>query len=317
MATVQDKGVLQASIRADLADNNAGLISAADVRENMDNAVESIAHIVANSNFNSVNPFQTSVRAAIVGSAQGLFIAESGVQFSSVGGNQEGDNIQLVPYPGNDAVDHNLLANLTIGDVHTQYLNVNGQRQMQGNLGLDNYWLNSEGNDGSNSSSDKGLKFVSVDDNNETLHVGYKTNTQFDYDNSQMRSSKGVAKAWVTFDAHALSDPTPGPIVVNASFNIADIQSTGDGKFVIYFKDSIPLPYVAIGSSNSTTDNSSNVDFDLNTVGVIERATNYVTFVVRNDNGEYVNSKVNDLVIFGLSHDNEQPDSLATTTSAP
>ena len=132
-----------------------------------------------------------------------------------------------------------------------------------------------------------------------------------------MNSAKGVAKAWVSFDAHALSDATPGAITVNSSFNVSNIQTTGDGKFVIYFKNNIPVPYVAIGSSNSTTDNSAAVDFDLNTVGIVERATNYLTFVIRNDNGEYVNAKVNDLVVFGLSDDNEQVDPLVTTTPAP
>ena len=180
MATIQDKSVLQESIRTDLADNNAGLISAQDVRDNMDNIVESIAHIVANSNFNSDFPFQNSIRAEIVGGSHGLFIAESGVQFSSVG--DPTNNIQYVPYPGNEGVDHNLLANLTVGDVHTQYMNVNGQRQMEGNLGLDTYWLNSEGNDGLNTSNDKGLQFESVDANSETVHVGHKTKLEFDHD---------------------------------------------------------------------------------------------------------------------------------------
>lgn len=314
MATVQDKSVLQNAIQTDLADNNAGLISAEDVRENMDNIVESMAHIIANSDFaTDGNAFQSNVRAQIVGGSHGLFIADSGIKFNSIGG----DNIQYVPYPGNSGVRHDLLANLTTSDDHTQYVNVNGQRQMQGNLGLDNYWVNSEGNDGSNTSSDKGLQFESVDASNETVHVGYKTKVEFDQDNSHMNSAKGVAKAWVSFDAHALSDPTPGSITVNSSFNISNIQTTGDGKFVIYFKNNIPVPYVAIGSSNSTTDNSAAVDFDLNTVGIVERATNYLTFVIRNDNGEYVNAKVNDLVVFGFSDDNEQVDPLVTTTPAP
>ena len=315
MATVQDKSVLQNAIQTDLADNNAGLISAEDVRENMDNIVESMAHIIANSDFaTDGNAFQSNVRAEIVGGSHGLFIADSGIKFNSIGG----DNIQYVPYPGNSGVRHDLLANLTTSDDHTQYLNVDGRRQMIGNLGLDSNWINSDGNnDGANTSSNKGLQFESVDASNETVHVGSQTKVEFDQDSSHMNSAKGVAKAWVSFDAHALSDPTPGSITVNSSFNISNIQTTGDGKFVIYFKNNIPVPYVAIGSSNSTTDNSAAVDFDLNTVGIVERATNYLTFVIRNDNGEYVNAKVNDLVVFGLSDDNEQEDPLVTTTPAP
>lgn len=312
--TIQEKGILITNISTDLADNNAGLISAEDVRENMKDTVESIESIVSKGNFNSLTPFENSVRAKIVAGSQGVFIAESGVQFASVDPN--GTAIQLVPYPGNDALDHNVMQNLTVGDVHTQYLNTNGQRPMEGNFGLDTYWINSEGNsDGLNvTSANKGVKFESIDSNNETMHVGSKTTVEFDVDASRMTNSKGVAKAWVNFDASALSDLNPGDIVVNASYNIDNIQQgSGDGKFVIYFKEEIPVPYVAIGNSNSTTDNDSAEDFDLNSVGIIERTSTYISFVVRNDNGEYVNAKVNDLVIFGLSHADETPD----TTAAP
>ena len=87
MATVQDKSVLQNAIQTDLADNNAGLISAEDVRENMDNIVESMAHIIANSDFaTDGNAFQSNVRAQIVGGSHGLFIADSGIKFNSIGG---------------------------------------------------------------------------------------------------------------------------------------------------------------------------------------------------------------------------------------
>lgn len=322
MATVQDKSVLQNAIQTDLADNNAGLISAEDVRENMDNIVESISHIVANSNMNSVNPFQNSVRAQMVGGSQGLFIAESGVQFPSLGAGtaQNNYNTQIVPYPGNDGVDHNLLANLTIGDVHTQYLNVMGQRQMQGNLGLDTYWLNSEGNSGSGSSDNKGLKFTSVDTDNETMHIGEKTTIEFDSDHSKMNSAKGVAKAWLTFDASS-----GGSISVNSSFNIASIErgidpastNASPGIFIINFKNSIPTPYVAIGQSNGTSNNLNAVDFDYNVVAIVERTSTYLTFVVRNDHGAYVDAKLNDLVVFGLSDANEEADELVTTTPAP
>lgn len=307
MASVKDKAVLQNDIVTALADNNAGLISAQDVRDNMDNIVESMANIVAKSDMNVTNPFQSNVRAKIVAGTNGEFIAESGVRFSSIGG----DNLQLVPYPGNDRVDHNLLDNLAIGDVHTQYLNVNGQRKMEGNLGLDDYWLNSAGNnDGNNATTDRGIQFeyVAVDDI-EKVHIGNKSVIEFDEDASTVNSSKGVAKAWVNFDAS-------NGIVINAGYNIASIQTSADGKFIINFKNPIPVPYVALGNSNSTTGNSNNTDFDLNTVGIVERTTNYVSFVIRNDNGEYVNAKVNDLVIFGLSNDNEIAD-LVTTTQAP
>lgn len=321
MATVQDKFVLQSGIREDLADNNAGLISAADVRENMDNIVESMAHIIANSDFaTDGNAFQGNVRAQTVGGANGLFIADSGVQFVSIGGN----NIQLVPYPGNEGVEHDRLANLTTSDDHTQYIHVNGNRQMEGNLGLDSFWINSDGNSDvqNNPSDEKGLKFVPVDSNNETILVGSKTKVEFGQDFSHMNTAKGVAKAWVSFDASS-----GGAVVADPSFNIDRIErgvnpsnnnSPSPGIFIIHFKNPIPVPYVAMGQSNGTSNNQSVVDFDYNVVAIVERTNTYLTFAVRNDHGAYVDAKINDLVVFGLSDDNEQPDDLtATTTQSP
>ena len=45
--TIRDSGFLLARIEEQLADNNAGLISAADVRNNVGDAVRSINAIVA------------------------------------------------------------------------------------------------------------------------------------------------------------------------------------------------------------------------------------------------------------------------------
>ena len=47
MATMKSSGDLIASISSDLADNNAGLISAQDVRHNMEDTAFSINRIVA------------------------------------------------------------------------------------------------------------------------------------------------------------------------------------------------------------------------------------------------------------------------------
>jgi hypothetical protein len=49
--TVKNTGDLLSSINSDLANNNAGLISADDVRHNMADAVESINLIVSSGDF--------------------------------------------------------------------------------------------------------------------------------------------------------------------------------------------------------------------------------------------------------------------------
>ena len=51
--TVKNTGDLLSSINADLADNNAGLISAEDVRHNLADAVESINLIVSSGDFDT------------------------------------------------------------------------------------------------------------------------------------------------------------------------------------------------------------------------------------------------------------------------
>lgn len=299
--TAKSENILKNDISNAIANNNSGDITAEDVRESMKDIVDSIPLIISEADMNVQYGFEKNVRAKRdeVNNLYGVFIAESGMQFVL-----DNNNIQTVHFPGVENLDHGQLEpNSLLDDDHLQYLNLNGVRPMEGNLGLDNYWLNSEGGINSN---DRGVQFShDATSDVETVHVGSKTIVEFDDDASRIDTSKGVAKAWVSFDAHQLSDSSPGNIIINSSFNISDIQTTGDGKFVIYFKNNIPVPYVAIGSSNSTTDNSAAVDFDLNTVGIVERAANYLTFVIRNDNGEYVNAKVNDLVVFGLSHADE------------
>ena len=61
----------------------------------------------------------------------------------------------------------------------------------------------------------------------------------------------------------------------------------------------VDMDKVAVGNSNSRSDNDAAEDFDVNTVGIVERDANYVTFYVLNDAGNYVDAAVNDLVIFG------------------
>lgn len=294
---VKSQSEIITNIQTELADNNAGLISAYDVRHNMEDLAESVNYIVGSGNFDSTTPFTGSnVRAKITGNQYGKFVAESGILFPNAGGGSEAANTQYVPYPGPANIDHNDLANLTTGDPHTQYVNIDGSHKMTNNLALGTSWVNSSGNTNSLvSSDDRGIKFSYAGTTSELMHVGDKTTINFDLDNSQMFSAKSVAQAWIKFEG------TSGNIVVNSSYNISAINHIDNGYYKIFFNSGTfdNSNYIAVGNSNSTTGSGSPQDFDLNTVGVIERANNYLTFVVRNDNGEYVNARVNDLVVFG------------------
>ena len=79
--TVKNTGDLLSSINGDLADNNAGLISAEDVRHNMADTVESINLIVSSGDFDTTWAFVNDVRAKrnSVTNTGGLFVAESGL----------------------------------------------------------------------------------------------------------------------------------------------------------------------------------------------------------------------------------------------
>lgn len=312
MAIRSASGIIQ-NLNTDLADNNAGLISARDVRENVKDIVDSIPQIVASGDFDATNPFTGSnVRVGIVNNTGGMFIAESGLYFP----NQTGVNggYQYIPYGGPGTISHGDLADLTVGDNHTQYVNINGIRNMVRNFGLGSSWINSSGNnDGLISTmNDRGLKFEYIDSSNETMHVGDKTTVVFDSDDSSMYSAKGVAQAWVNWNGS-------GTMSVNSSYNIKEIERTSTGKFKVYFKDGLfdDASYVAIGSSNSRTDSDSAEDFDINTVGIVERTSTYLTFLVKTSDHTagltYVDAAVNDLVVYG-NHSGVTPDASVTLT---
>lgn len=289
---IRSKNDIVSNINTDLADNNAGLISAADVRENMKDVVESINTIVGSGNFDSETPFTgANVRAKISNGQFGEFIAESGIRFPNAVG-----ELQIVPYPGPSGISHNDLDDLDIGNVHPQYMHVNGWNKMVGNLPMGEKWINSSGNvDLLGTMNDRGFQFEYVDGSNETIHVGNKSTVEFDTDNSKMSTAKGVAQAWINFNGS-------GNMAINSSYNIEKLQRTGSpGKFKVFFKFNTfaDANYVAIGNSNSRSDNDAAEDFDVNTVGIVDRQPEYVTFYVLNDAGQYVDAAVNDLVIFG------------------
>jgi hypothetical protein len=287
---ILSKSVIKANIQSELADNNAGNISASDVRHNMVDTVDSINNIVANGDFDTTNPFVGSdVRAKIDTNGNfGAFIAESGVIYP-YGGRQ------LEAYPGTDGISHNDLSNLTVGNPHTQYIHTNGQNKMEANLAMDTFWINSSGATQIASSNDRGLKFQYINSNSEHVRVGNKTTVKYDIDNSTMNSAKGVAQAWVNFNGS-------GNMSIRSSYNVSKVQKTGSpGKFKVFFKTGLFTNgnYIAVANSNSRSDNDNAEDFNINTVGIVERTKDYITFYVLNDAGNYVDASVNDLVVFG------------------
>ena len=295
--SIQSKTQLLANIQTELADNNAGLISAYDIRHNMEDIVDSINQIVASGDFNATTPFVGNVRAKIVSNAGGLFIAESGVNFPNGGGTQ------YVAYPGPEGLQHNTLSGLGVGDPHVQYLNVNGGRTMTNNFGTGSNWINSSGNSQIASSNNRGLKFEYQSSTVENIHVGSGSKFTFDKDGSMFNTANGVAKAWINFDSSV------SPPVVKTSYNIHTLEKLDTGKFKIYFSSGILLNnnYVAIGTSNARSTAANGEDFDHNTVGLVSRggddanALRSTTFHVINGEGTYVDAKVNDLVVFGFN----------------
>lgn len=296
MPTQRTSGVLQANIAADLADNNAGLISAADLRNNLADTVASINIIVASGNTNTDFPFTYDVRAQIQdpnGSPHaGRFIAESGILFPNAVGHET--DLQTAPYLGDSNIDHNALRNLTVGDVHTQYYPIDGSRNLTGNLPAADKWIGPSGH------SNEGFKF----EHTATGIKIYTSGTQIFGDLSKQSSAKGIAKAWLNFDASGVGNVP----VVRSSYNIYKLERLAQGKFRITFNSGTfkDNNYVAVGNSNSTTASGSREDFANNAVGLVIRdgddgtALRSITYVIRNDQDQYVDGKINDFVAYGL-----------------
>ena len=288
---ILSKDQIKTNIQSELADNNAGLISAYDVRHNMEDIVDSINQIVASGDFESTNPFVNNVKFL------SNIIAQSGLQFSDT-------TIQYTAYPGPGSIQHNSLAGLTTGDVHTQYLPLGGVRVMTNNLGLGSNWINSSGNSQISSSNNRGIRFQYASANQENVIVGNKSTVVFEIDSSKMNTAKGVAKAWISFDASGVSHIPE----VRDSYNIAQLEKIEVGKFRIVFTSGTLKnnDYVAIGTSNSRTTAASKEDFDINTVGIVARSGDdtsllrSLTFCILNDAGNYVDAQINDLVVYGL-----------------
>jgi len=314
LGTRSEVGSLLYDIDKRLADNNAGLISAKDVRETMFNFAESVPYLVASGDWESVGTqlisnvhLRTTIDSVNNSVEGGILIVESGIQFNN---DVAGGELQVHAYPGPTGIKHNELANLSNFDDHPQYLNVNGVRNMGGNLGLGTNWISS---DGIATSSGHGFQFEKLSSTLTIAHVGDDTHLKFDEDNSEIKTGKSTAMAWISFNSvSGVSEATT--LTVNSSYNISMIERVMEdgapvaGKFKIYFKsnlfdsnDTTGLNICAIGSSNARQSNASGGDFDQNTVSCVVRNSDYLTFYVQDDTNAFRDAEVNDLIVFGAA----------------
>lgn len=279
--TIRTSGELLTNIAANLADNNAGLISAADVRNNMLDIVDSISPIVSSGNTDTLYPFHNNVRVKKSGSSGGRFIAESGISFPNAPVNSS--QLQVQPFLGVENIQHNSLAGLTTGDPHTQYLNVDGSRPMTGNLRTGNNWIGASGD------NNQGIKFVRTSSSTEILTSGH-----FKFsDNSKISSGRGVVKAWINFDANGGSTP-----IVRSAYNVSSLDDLGVGKFRLTFTSGVlgSGALAAFGHSNARSTSANIEDFDINTVGLVLSSgtdpNRQLTVAVLNDAGSYVDADI-------------------------
>jgi hypothetical protein len=313
--TVRSKTELLSNINSDLADNNAGLISAADIRNNMVDVVDSVNQMVASGDFNAETPFSaTNVRAKIntelADGLTGFLVAESGLHFPN-----NGNTKQYIAYPGPGGIDHNDLDNLDSENVHTQYMHIDGLNKATDNMPMGSAWINSSGNlVGAPSTNNRGLKFeyTSTSVSGEIIHVGSDSTLKFGLDGSYTKSAKSVSQAWVRFEGIS------GNVVVNSSYNIDSIVHTDNGHYKIFFTPNTfsDASYLAVGNSNSIAGSGSAEDFDINSVGIVERDKDYLMFLVKSDDNEYVNAAINDLVVFGNAS-GVTPSNSPTVTNLP
>lgn len=299
MPTMKNSGELIASISADLADNNAGLISAYDVRHNMEDIAFSINKIVCSGDTDVAFPFFEDVRAKVTAgspSKGGTFIAESGIIFPNAPANN--GQRQVEPFLGVGNLQHNSLAGLTAGDPHTQYYNRNGARPLTGDMSTDVYWINKSG------VPNVGFRFEQLNPNATQQEI-YVSGRMRWGDNSILDNSKGVAKAWAYFRASGANNAPE----IYAWHNIHSISRKEAGKLKITFTSGTFTNnnFVAIGTSNGTTSSGNLSDMDVNTVACIARSGNdgtslrSVTYVIQDEGGQYVDGRVCSFVAYGYS----------------
>lgn len=303
---IQSKNDLVSSISGAIPDNNSGAVSAADVRNNMVDTVDSINNIVGSGNHDSAFPFSAShVRAKINDGNYGMFIPESGLFFPNHTGGTTG-GYQYGPFPGESNIDHGSIAGLNDDD-HLQYLPRDGSRPMTSGLAIGIPTAVSDGDYnwvGASGTPERGLGF-DWRHYGDDIHVGTSGTFIFKNDNSRISSGKGVAKAWINFDGSGTSH-VPS---VRASYNIKQLTWKGVGKYQITFHSGVFMDnnYAVCATSNSRSASGSLEDFDINTVGVVLRegddasTLRTLTIGVLNKADVYVDGEINDVVIFGQS----------------
>ena len=310
MATMKSSGDLIASINLDMADNNAGLISAEDVRHNLADTAFSINRIVASGDTETEFPFFHNVKIAATGRTtndiDGKLIIESGIRFPNAP-NGDTTMLQLVPYPGPWAIDHNELSNIPNGHPHTQYYHINGVDQannvLNGHVPVGHAnWINASGY------ASIGFRFVPVMGHEQEI---YTSGTLRFGDGSSIPNGKVGAKAWCNFNASGNLDGNLNLPYIRSWHNISGIERLAPGKLKITFPSGLfsDNDYVAIGHANGTVASGSKEDMAINTVGTVLREGNdgaddvdnprTCTYVIRNMAGQYVDSEICDLVVYG------------------
>ena len=307
MPNMLNSGELYNNISTELADNNAGLISAYDVRHNMEDIVVSINKIVASGDTSVEFPFFNTLKVSAAmatnptstTATSGDIVVESGIFFPNGPANET--ERQSEPYLGESRINHNNLDNLTVGDPHTQYYKLTGDRALEGNMSTDTFWINKSG------VQDVGFKFEQLTPDATQQEIYVSGQMRWVEDNSTMRTGKGVAKAWMNFDANH-SNNTP---MVRSHHNIEKIERLAEGKLRLTFASGtfVSNNYVAMGTANATTAAGSMEDVSVNTVGLVVRAGNdgpddvntprTITYVIKNENGDYVDSELCDFVAYG------------------
>lgn len=315
MPTIQDSGAILTSIGQDLADNNAGLISAEDVRHNMEDTVASVGKIMSLADTENTYYFQNNVKVSGDGAGEKRFITEGGVSFpnsptpgTSYSAPSSPDWIQIEPYPGANNIDHGDLGGLGDDD-HNQYLIRTGARGMEGNFWTYNtngaHWIGPSGN------NDEGMQFTYDSDDKVVINT---SGTVVFPDGSKIANAsgdptaKGVAKAWCNFDASGTPAALP---VIRSSYNIDSLQRVSKGVIKITFASGVFADnnYVAIGNSNANTGSGNYNAFDINTVGLLVRegddanSLRSIHYVIRSDDNDLVDAEINDFVAFGLGPD--------------
>lgn len=310
-----NSGQLIASISSELADNNAGLISAYDIRHNMEDMAFSINKIVASGDTEVEFPFFNAVKFSTAdatsnsaGADHGDLIVESGLFFPNADDATKQTKRQTEPWLGDTGINHDNLQGLG-NDTHLQYYNRDGSRPLQGNMstndGSTENWINCSGIE------DVGLKFVQTNPTATEQEIYISGAMRWvNTDNSVLENAKGVAKAWLNFDASGTYNGVDNLPVVRSYHNVSGISRDAPGKFTVTFTPGTweNNEYVAIGTANARNSKTGVTDFEVNTVGIVERTGTSsgptgrtCTVAIVNQAAEYVDSERIDLVFYGYS----------------